>query len=41
MSIIVAIVTLGIYYLAVANGVWYMRKTGLDKSLEPEFNEGA
>ncbi|QSO47335.1 APC family permease [Alicyclobacillus mengziensis] len=41
MSIIVAIVALGIYYLAVANGVWYMRKTGLDKSLEPEFNEGA
>ncbi|QQE77194.1 APC family permease [Alicyclobacillus sp. SO9] len=46
MSIIVAVLSLGIYYFAVANGVWYMKtKKGLVSQLETEikadtFGEG-
>lgn len=31
MSSIVALVAVGVYYAAVANGVWYMRQTGMDQ----------
>ncbi|WP_207711727.1 APC family permease [Sulfobacillus harzensis] len=36
MSIIVGLVALGVFYAAVANGVWYMRKTGMDQILREE-----
>ncbi len=33
MSIIVGLVAVGVFYAAVANGVWYMRTTGMEEKL--------